>query len=67
MVRILVDAAQQAMAAQAVNATADEVFSAYYTMAINATHTALNMGANMEPIREVIARMYGLLPPEITH
>lgn len=59
----LVRVANAAMVEKADGVTADEVLSAYFSMAQGGIAYALEHGANPEALREPIATLYAMLPP----
>jgi hypothetical protein len=64
VVSLMVEEALDAMQRQAVNTTPDEVFSACFTIALQATRAAVKMGGDLSGIREVIGQIYAVLPTE---
>lgn len=66
-IAMLVNAMADAMTEQAAHVTADEIYSACFTLTSRAVSSALKAGVEPEPLREAIAKIYAVLPQENTH
>jgi len=65
VVENLVDAAIAGMTMRINSTTStNEVFSATLTMAARTLNAALSMGANPEPLREAVMKLWEMLPKE---
>lgn len=63
VVNRLVEAATNGMLEGPRDSTADEVFSAYMTMTLRAVMCAKDLGADMQPFRVALERIWRELPP----
>lgn len=66
-ITLLCDAALEGMRQHGKVTTSTEVFSACMTLALHAVTTAIDLGLELDPYREIIARIYAQFPPEIVN
>ena len=67
VVERLIKAASDGMLTVAHESTANEVFSAYFTMAKYAVMMAIDAGADPQALRDAVQKVYEVIPSEMVH